>query len=97
MNSMIFFTDRNNLRFNMPKKYPKWGFKLYFLVDSNTNYLYNIIFGPGKDYINLIYFEKNNTFTESIVLRLLEGLEGKQRRLFCDMWYSSISLIGKLN
>ena len=52
------------------------GIKLHCLVDSNTNYLYNIyiLFDPAEDYKNLIYFEENNTFTEIIVLRLLEGL-----------------------
>ena len=71
----------------------KWGFKLQCLVDSNTNYLYNVIFYLGKDYKDLIYFQDDKPFTELIVLRLLDDLEGVKRRFFFDSWYSSLSLI----
>lgn len=40
----------------------KCGFKFHRLVDSNTNYLYNVIFDPGKDYKDLIYFQDDNSY-----------------------------------
>ena len=42
-------------------------------------------------------YEDNPSLTESIVLRLLSGInDRKQRNLFCDGWYSSINLMKKL-
>ena len=62
--------------FYIPSKPIKWGFKLYYLVDSNSNYLYNVIFEPGKNNKNLI----------------ITNVENNGRTLFFDSWYSLISL-----
>ena len=72
----------------------KWGFKIRLLCDSDTHYLYNILFDPGKDGKKFIYFEENTSLSESIVLKLLSCVnDNKQRNIFFDGWYSSIHLI----
>ena len=44
-----------------------------------------------------LYFDKNDSISESIVLQLLSCInDNKQRNLFFDGWYSSINLIEKL-
>ena len=76
----------------------KWGFKIHLLCYSITKYLYNMIFDPRKDRKDFIYFEDNKTIAEFIVLRLIKPLnDGKERNIFFDEWYSSISLLNKLS
>ena len=73
------------------------GFKIHLLPESETHYLYNILFDPGKDGKKFIYFEENTSLSESIVLKLLSCVnDNKQRNIFFDGWYSSINLIKKL-
>ena len=94
--SMIHFEGRSSLIFYMPAKPTKWGFKLHCLVDSKSHYFYDFIFDPGQNYKNLIMFNEEISFTENIVLKLLESLKGKGHRVFFDSWYSSVSLVEKL-
>ena len=85
------------MKFYIPMKPHKWGFKIHLLCDSDTHYLYNILFDPGKDGKKFIYFEENTSLSESIVLKLLSCVnDNKQRNIFFDGWYSSINLIKKL-
>ena len=75
----------------------KWGFKIHLLFDSDTHYLYNMIFDPGKYGKEFLYIDKNNSISESIVLQLLSCInDNKQRNIFFDGWYSSINLFEKL-
>ena len=77
----------------------KWGFKIHLLCDSDTHYLYNMLFDPGRVGKDLITVDDTNSVTESVVLKLLECIKDshkKQRNLFFDGWYSSISLMKKL-
>ena len=54
--SLLHFTGRNKMKFYIPMKPHKWGFKMHLLCDSDTHYLYNILFDPGKDGKKFIYF-----------------------------------------
>lgn len=93
--AMVFFRGRTSMKFYLPIKPSKWGLKLHCLVDSDTGYLYNTILDPGKENKNLILSD-DNSFTESIIFRLLQGLENKGHPIFCDSWYSTIILAQKL-
>ena len=74
----------------------KWEFKSNMLCDSDSKYLYNLYFDPGKFGKDLIYFEENPSITESIFLRLLSPIkDNNQRCVFFNGWYSSISLMEK--
>ena len=56
-----------------------------------------MIFDPGKYGKEFLYFDKNDSKSESIVLQLLSCInDNKQRNLFFDGWHSSINLIEKL-
>lgn len=95
--SLLHFTGRNKMKFYIPMKPYKWGFKIHLLCDSNTNYLWDCFFDPGKDSKDFVYFEDNPSVTESIVLRLISKItDNKERNIFFDGWYSSISLLNKL-
>ena len=69
--SLLHFTGRNKMKFYIPMKPHKWGFKIHLLCDSNTNYLYNMLFDPGKEGKDSIIYENNPSIAQSIVLRLL--------------------------
>jgi len=51
------------------------GFKIHMLCDSESKYLNNLYFDPGKFGKDFIYFEDNPSITESIVLRLLSPIK----------------------
>ena len=96
--SLLLFKGRNSMKFYIPMKPHKWGFKIHCLCDSDTHYLYNMLFDPGKSGKDFIYLDDSSSISESIVLRLLSCVnDRKQRNLFCDGWYSSISLMKKLS
>ena len=95
--SLVHFKGRNCMKFYIPMKPYKWGFKIHLLVDSDTTYLYNMLLDPGRIGKDLIYYEGNNSLNESIVLRLLSCIKDqKKRNVFFDGWYSSLSLMKKL-
>ena len=95
--SLLLFKGRNSMKFYIPMKPHKWGFKIHLLCDSDTHYLYNMLFDPGKSGKDFIYLDDTCSVSESIVLRLLSCInDRKQRNVFCDGWYSSISLMKKL-
>ena len=56
------------MKFYIPLKPHKWGFKIHLLCDSNTNYLYNMLFYPGKEGKDSIIYENNPSIAQSIVL-----------------------------
>ena len=71
------------MKFYIPMKPHKWGFKIHLLSNSDTHYLYNMIFVPGKYAKEFLYFDKNDFISESIVLQLLSCInDNKQRNLF---------------
>ena len=97
--SLVHFTGRNSMKFYIPMKPHKWGFKIHLLCDSDSHYLYNMLFDPGKVGKDLLTMDDTYSLTESIVLKLLECIKDadkKQRNLFFDGWYSSLRLMKKL-
>ena len=96
--SLLQFKGRNSMKFYIPMKPHKWGFKIHLLCDSDTHYLYNMLFDPGKIGKEFLQYDENYTLSENIVLKLLSCLkDNKERNLFCDGWYSSIGLMKKLS
>ena len=94
--SMVLFTLRNNMKFYMPMKPKKWGFMIHCLVDTDSGFLYNCLFDPGEDHKYLIIFDETKKYAESIVLKLIEVLDKRQRNIYFDGWYSSISPMNEL-
>ena len=95
---LVHFKGRNSMKFYIPMKPHKWGFKIHLLCDSDTHYLYNMLFDPGKAGKNFIWNENSASLSEAIVLKLLEPLDNKKKRnVFFDGWYSSLSLMKKLS
>ena len=52
-----------------------------FLFDSNTKYLYNILFETGKDRKDFVYYKDNKIIAKLIVLRLLKLLNDEKKNI----------------
>lgn len=74
----------------IPSKPAKYGIKIWIVCDSTTWYAYNLEVYVGRDRMNP---DMTNT-GESIVLRLTEGLNG--RNVTCDNYFTSHSLATEL-
>ena len=94
--SKVFFTGRNNIKFYIPMKPKKCGFKIHCLVDADSGFLYNCLFDPGKEHKDLIIFDETKKYAEPILLKLIDVLDKRQRNIYFDGWYSSIILMNKL-
>jgi hypothetical protein len=93
--SLVYFRGRQQMKFYLPSKPYKWGFKLHLLCDSNSDYVYNIIFDPGKVNKEIITND-HDSLTDSIVLNLVEDLENNGHTLLFDSSYSGANLEEKL-
>jgi len=94
--SLVYFRGRCKIKFYMPLKPHKWGFKLHLICDSKTNYVLDILFDPGKDYKDLIILPEYS-YTESIVIRLCRDYSHKNHILFFDSWYSGFRIMDILH
>ena len=74
--SLLHFTGKNKMKFYIPMKPHKWGFKLHLLCDADTSYVYNILFYPGKNNKEYFDFEDySRPLGEKIGLKLLETID----------------------
>lgn len=66
------------------------------LVDALSTCLHDLILDPGKEFKALVQEDEDFSYTESIILKLVEGMEDQNKILFIDNCYSSINLAEKL-
>ena len=100
--TMVHFKGTNSMKFYIPSKPHKWGFKLHLLSESLTGYTSKVLLDPGKkkDYLlcnNIEYKNERILKSEKIIFELLDSkYHNKGYHLYIDSWYSSISCIEKL-
>lgn len=94
--------DESTTHFNVKKKpnnsikVSKQGYRIHLLSDSNTSYLYNMIFEQGKN-TDFQPTAQNSIINENVILKLLSCLSDKKKRnLFVDEYYSSPNLLKRL-
>ena len=81
--SLLHFKGKSSMKFYIPMKPYKYGFKIHLLCDADTHYLYNMLLDPGRSGKDFLYYEDNSSLAESIVFRLLSCInDRKQRNLF---------------
>lgn len=95
---LIAFRGRCKFRIYMPNKPNKYGLKVLLLVDADTFYVYNayVYHGKGSDGEGLNDVEKRLGIPSQSVIRLCEGIEGSNRNITADNWFSSIELLNEL-
>lgn len=87
---IIPFKGRHTLKQYMPVKPKKWGYKAFVLCDS-TGIIYNFGLYTGKtEHLNL----PDVGVCGNVVLRLTSIVpRGKNFKLFCDNWFTSVGLL----
>lgn len=82
----------------MPKKPKKYGIKVMCLADAKTSYLCNayIYTGKGSDGVGLTEAEKNLSIPTQSVVRLCKVIEGTNRNVTADNWFSSVEGVDEL-
>lgn len=95
---LVPFRGRCPFRVYMPKKPKKYGIKVLCLADAKTSYLLNAYIYSGKDSdsVGLTEEEKKLSIPTQSVLRLSRPIQGSNRNITADNWFSSIELIDEL-
>jgi len=99
--TMVGFTGKNKMKFYIPTKPTKWGFKIHILSESKSGYCLSLILDPGKEFKHLVPNNSNEeirNLSDKIVLNLLDNnyFKNKGYCLYLDSWYTSPSLLKKL-
>lgn len=95
---LVPFRGRCAFRMYMPKKPKKYGIKVMCLADAKTSYLCNayIYTGKGSDGVGLSETEKNHSIPTQSLIRLCKNIEGTNRNVTADNWFSSIDGVEEL-
>jgi hypothetical protein len=77
----------------LPQKPQKWGIKVWCLVDSTSKYVYDfeVYYGWNDAQTVLEPPGVEGGLDTHVVLRLVEGLQGKGHVLTTDNYFSSVS------
>lgn len=95
---LVGFRGRCGFKIYMPNKPNKYGLKVLLLVDAHSFYVYNayIYHGRGSDGKGLNDEEKRLGIPSQSVIRLCKGIEGSNRNVTADNWFTSIELLHAL-
>ena len=95
--SLLLFKGRIYFRRYIPSKRARYGILSYRLCESDSGYTWNIEISAGRD-DNLKLLEnvpetaQNLTFSEKIVLFLIQDLFNRGYHLFIDNFFTSVRL-----
>jgi hypothetical protein len=90
--AMILFKGRSNMRQHIAKKASPTGFKVWMLVDVESNYVYSFDIYTGKN-----KSKREEGATAAVVLKLIEPLtEHCWHRIGMDGFFTSVQLFEKL-
>lgn len=95
---LVPFRGRCRFKMYMPNKPAKYGIKIMALTDARTQYLANayIYHGKNSDGNGLTTEERRLSVPTQAVLRLTKIIEGSNRNITADNWFSSIQVIEEL-
>lgn len=87
-----------HLKFICQEKPRKYGIKVMCLADAKTSYLLNayIYSGKGSDNVGLTEGEKELSIPTQTVVRLSRPIQGSNRNITSDNWFSSNKLVDEL-
>lgn len=95
---LVAFRGRCRFKMYMPKKPAKYGIKIQCLTDARSGYLLNayIYLGKDSDGCNLSAEYQRLKKPTQAVLRLIPPIEGSNRNVTTDNWYTSIELLEQM-
>lgn len=95
---LIGFRGRCVFRMYMPQKPRKYGLKIMALTDARTYYFLDgyVYTGAGSDGQTLSEEERKFNKPTQSVLRLVRSIEGTNRNVTADNWFTSLEVITEL-
>lgn len=95
---LIGFRGRCRFRMYIPNKPRKYGIKILAINDAKTHYFLDgyIYAGKGSDGTTLSEEEKKLSKPTQAVIRLAKSIEGTNRNITADNWFSSIEVVREL-
>ncbi|CAI6375449.1 unnamed protein product [Macrosiphum euphorbiae] len=92
---LVSFRGRCKFKMYIPNKPAKYGLKIMCLTDSRSHYLFNayIYAGQNTDGLTLDHTERKFSKPTQSVLRLSKPIQGTNRNVTADNWFSSIELV----
>lgn len=90
---LLAFRGRCSFRQYLPSKPAKYGLKVFALVDAKTAYTYNLETYVGTQPDGPYKYSNS---AQDIVLRLVQPVEGTNRNITTDNWFTSIPLLRNL-
>ena len=89
---------------NMPKKPQKWIIKVWCLADAKSKFVYNFKIYCGRNGVNegerdiggQLPRRREPKQAHEVVMKLIEGNEGKGQCIMIDNFFSSIGLLEEL-
>jgi hypothetical protein len=87
--TIIPFKGRSKIKQYNPKKPHRFGIKAFALADSITGYVVKWRIYSGKE-------EDNAYSLSSLILDLLKGFEGQGFNLYCDNYFTTITMMKHL-
>lgn len=89
--TLVKFKGRVGFRQFLPNKPGRFGVKNFTLSESSSGYVWDLMVYTGKT-----DHDPQKGVSHHVVMKLVEGLEGKGYNLFVDNWYSSPQLFTDL-
>ncbi|XP_026331127.1 piggyBac transposable element-derived protein 4-like [Hyposmocoma kahamanoa] len=91
---LLAFRGRCRFKMYMPKKPAKYGLKILCITDARTGYLLNAYIYLGKDSDGLNLPSQYNRLKKptQAVMRLISPIEGSNRNVTTDNWFTSLEL-----
>lgn len=95
---LIGFRGKCLFRMYMPQKPRKYGIKILAITDARTHYFLDgyVYTGAGSDGETLSDTEKKFKKPTQSVLCLVKSIEGSNRNLTADNWFTSMEVINEL-
>lgn len=95
---LVAFRGRCKFRMYMPKKPARYGLKIMALTDARTHYLLNAYIYSGKDCYSRTLNQEERLCSKPTqsVMRLIKPIQGSNRNVTGDNWFSSIELVQEL-
>ncbi|KAK2578630.1 hypothetical protein KPH14_003656 [Odynerus spinipes] len=95
---LLTFRSRCRFKMYMPKKPAKYDIQILCLTDARSGYLLNAYIYVRKDSDGMNFpteYKKLKKPTQA-VLRLISSIEGSNRNITTDNWFTSIELVNLL-
>lgn len=96
---LVKFRGRSHMISYMPKKPGKYGLVIRALCDASNFYFYNgyVYSGKNSDGAGLTAEEQKLLVPTQCVLCLTKPIQGSNRNVMADNWFSSIQLVDELS